>query len=310
MNTKKWRFEEIDILLVDPDLNFRQSMVASLSGQGFKLIRQGNRHSMLEENIKLAVPDLLICDNDLPDGDFSTFIHAMRHEGDNPFLPVICMVQNPTVDEVRKVIDSGADDLLIKPVSPQQMMDRIITLIKARKPFVVTSDYIGPTRRAPKRSFNDIPLMEVPNPLRAKALGETSKITQAVIDAAVAEINLQKLERYANQICYLVDRIVPVLEKREFDNETKDNLNRLLFVGEDTSRRQVGTRYAHVSDLCQSLITVTGTLIEARTECVAKDIELMKHLAQAIQAGFDATEGTVEAARKISASVNRDQALK
>jgi len=308
MNKKKWRFEEIDILLVDPDLNFRQTMAASLGGQGFRVPRQGNRLSMLEENIKQVMPDLLICDSDLPDGDFTSFMHTMRHEGDNPFLPVICMVQNPTVDQVRKVIDSGSDDLLTKPVSPQQLMERIIVLIKARKPFVVTSDYIGPTRRAPNRSFNDIPLMEVPNPLRAKALGEASKLTQSLIDDTISEINLQKLERYANQICYLVDRIAPVLETGEPDQETKDNLNRLLFVGEDMSRRQVGTKYAHVSDLCQSLITVTGTLNEAEAECMPKDIELMKHLAQAIQAGFDADEATAEAARKISASVNRDQA--
>ncbi len=307
----KLSLDAVDVLLVDQDLNFRQSMAASFVGKGFKIVRQGNKLSNIHENMDIAMPDLLIGDCDLPGGDFCAMVLQLRHYGANPFLPVIAMLQNPTEDLVGKAINSGVDFLLTKPVSPSLLFERIEALIKARKPFVVTSDYIGPTRRPPDRDDDaGIPLMEVPNSLRAKATGMTENTSQEVIDAMVAEINLQKLERHANQIGYLVDRIVPVLDKGAPDGDTAAHLDRLLFVTEDTARRQAGTVYAHVSDLCQSLITVTRNLIAAGIDAEPKDVGLLNHLSQAVQAGFDATQDTADAARKISATVDRNQALK
>lgn len=307
----KLSFNAVDVMLVDSDLNFRQSMAASFVGKGFKIIRQGNKLNAIHGNMKIAMPDLLIGDCDLPDGDFCALVLHLRHYGANPFLPIIAMLQNPTEALVGKAINSGADFLLTKPVSPSLLFERIEALIKARKPFVVTSDYIGPTRRPPDRDEDGgIPLMDVPNSLRAKATGGKENISQQAIDAMIAEINLQKLERHADNIGYLVDLIVPVLNKGVADMNTAAHLNKLLFVAEDTARRQTGTVYAHVGDLCQSLITVTRSLIAAGADARPKDLGLLKHLAQAIQASFDATQETADAARKISATVNRNQALK
>lgn len=307
----KLSFKAVDVLLVDSDLNFRQSMAASFVGKGFKIVRQGNKLSTIQDNINVAMPDLLIGDCDLPDGDFCDMVLHLRHYGVNPFLPIIAILQHPTEALVGKAINSGADFLLTKPVSPSLLFERIEALIKARKPFIVTSDYIGPSRRPPERDKDSaIPLMDVPNSLRAKAMGIKEKIGQEVIDAMVAEINLQKLERHANQIGYLVDRIVPVLDKGEPDGNTAAYLNKLLFVAEDTARRQAGTVYAHVSDLCQSLITVTRSIITAGADAGPKEVDILKHLSQAVQASFDATQETADAARKISATVNRNQALK
>ncbi len=315
--SNKLNFNEVDVLLVDPDLNFRQGMAASFVGKGFKIVRQGNKLSNIRDNMNLVMPDLLIGDCDLPGGDFCDLVLELRNYGANPFLPIIAMLQNPTEPLVRKAINSGADFLLIKPVSPNLIFERINALIKARKPFVVTSDYIGPSRRPPDRDDDDgIPLVDVPNSLRAKATGITENTSQEDIDALVAEINLQKLERHANQIGYLVDKIVKVMEKGAPDRDTAANLNKLLFVAEDTARRQTGTVYAHVSDLCQSLITVTGSLIAAAAAAndaandMVKDVALLKHLSLAVKAGFDTNRDTAYTARRISATVNRNRALK
>src|SRR3546814_1821103 len=62
--------------------------------------------------------------------------------------------------------------LLVKPLSTRIILDRIETVALHRKPFVVTSDYIGPDRRkAVARRDSNVPLIEVPNPLREKMLG-------------------------------------------------------------------------------------------------------------------------------------------
>lgn len=306
----KLRFDTVDVLLIDPDLNFRHSMATSFISEGFNTVRQGNKLSNISDNINVAMPDLLIGDCDLPDGDFCNYVSELRHYGVNPFLPIIAMLQTPTEDMVRKAINSGADFLLTKPVSPGQIFERIAALIKARKPFVVTSDYIGPSRRPPEREDHSIPLMDVPNTLRAKATGIMENTSQQAIDLVIADINLQKLERHSNQIGYLVERIVPALQNGLADKDTAAHLDRLLFVAEDMARRQSGTVYSHISDLCQSLISVTRTLVTAGSNPTSKDVNLLSQLSRAVQAGFDATQDTADAARKISATVNRDQALK
>ena len=60
-------------------------------------------------------------------------------------------------------------------------MERINYLAGNRKPFVVTSEYIGPDRRSGRKlkegeeadPSDDVPRIEVPNTLGAKASGES-----------------------------------------------------------------------------------------------------------------------------------------
>ena len=78
-------------------------------------------------------------------------------------------------------------------------------------------------------------------------------------------------------------------------------LKRLLYVAEDSRRRMVGTKYDHVSELCQSLIKVTTDIQAAGGSPESKDVKLLNPLSQAIQAGFGT--GTDAAARDISISV-------
>lgn len=303
------RFDEINTLIIDPDRVSLDVVKMILRNNGFRRLRQGTSRAFIESSFREEMPDLLICEADLGDDSFHDLIHALRHHeiGSNPFLPVIAVARQPTPRLVHSVINSGADDLVPKPISTAHLLKRIEILIEARKPFVVTSEYIGPDRRNSKERGSDIPLVEVPNSLRAKATGESNaEIDAQAIAAAIDEINIQKLERYAIQIGYLVDHIVPALEGgRPADQETQNLLGRLLYVAEDTSRRMVGTKYEHVSDLCQSLIKVTRDIQAALPKPAAKDMKLLAPLSQAIARGFDSAEETAKAARRISTSIGR-----
>ena len=302
---EKLNFELVDVLLVDTDLNTRQNIRNILYDTGFRKLRFGRRLTELRAALAVSMPDLLISETEFPDGDFCELIYAIRHHdiGTNPFLPVIGLTGNPTPEMVKRVIECGADALLAKPLSAAQVMERISDLIRERKPFVVTSDYIGPDRRKEAKRKSDISMMEVPNSLKVKATGrkeETDEI-QRTIDAAIEEVNLCKLERHALQIAILVDKIVPDLEKGVVDEPVQGLVKRLLYVAEDSSRRMVGTKYDHVSELCRSLIKVTSAIRAAGDNPESKDVRLLKPLSQAIQVGFGADTAAV--ARDISVSV-------
>lgn len=309
----KYVFDQIDILLIDPERSVRNAIRNVLIDNGFRHVTLGTGMSDIDSKFRIGMPDLLIADTKLKDGNLNKFVYELRHHviGTNPFMPVIATAWSPTTDDVRAIVQSGADDMITKPLSAGQILQRINGLIRARKPFVVTSGYIGPDRRKPGKDHDrgmNIDPIEVPNVLRAKAVGEKRmdvQQIQAQIDACIKKVNLEKLDRHAHQITWLVDRIVPGLAFGGPDEDTRKSLNRLLYVGEDVARRMIGTRFEHVGDLCKSLIDVTHRIIDAGDFPVPKDIDLLKPLAQSIQRGFDVRDkDAARAAREISNTVS------
>ena len=298
-------FDKVEVLLIDPDTIYRQAMFSMLRGLGIRNIRQGASMIEIKQAFLVSKPDLLISETTLPDGNFCNFVYGLRHHNidGNPFMPVLALTADPTGDLVKKVIDSGSDDLLTKPLSASQLSDRINGLVQSRKPFVVTSDYIGPTRRKGTARESNVPLLDVPNTLREKATNQRpDSDLQNAIDEAIALVNLQKLERYGVQIVYLADHIVPALLMGQIDDEVRGHIVRLNYVAGDTSRRMKGTKYDHISDLCQTLIKVAKDIHEAGDDPSMRDIRLLKPLSTAIQVGFET--GTAATAREIVASLN------
>ncbi len=311
---EKLALDQIDILLIDPDRAVRSTIRNILVDNGFRNVSVGSGIADIQTKFQIAMPDLLISDIKLGDGNFSDFVYKVRHHdvGGNPFLPIIATAWSPTSDDVRSVVQSGADDIVAKPLSAGQLLQRIMMLIKARKPFVVTSAYIGPDRRKAgddhDRGGQHIEQVRVPNVLRAKALGDgraNIALIQREIDACSQKVNLQKLDRHAHQALWLVERIVPGLAFGGPDESTLRSLERLLYVAEDIGRRMVGTPFAHVGELCQSLINVTGRILEAGDFPAPKDVDLLRPLATAIQRGFsESGEDVAHMAHEISESVS------
>lgn len=314
---EKLALDQIDILLIDPDRAVRSTIRNILIDNGFRNVTMGSGLEDIKTQFQIGVPDLLISDIKLEDGDFDAFVYSVRHHdvGSNPFLAIIATAWSPTTDDVRGVVQSGVDDIVAKPLSAGQLLQRIKMLIKARKPFVVTSAYIGPDRRKPgedhDRGGMHIEQVKVPNVLRAKAMGEGRiSITdiQREIDACSKKVNLQKLDRHAHQAMWLVEHIVPGLAFGGPDESTARSLERLLYVAEDTGRRMVGTPFEHVGELCKSLIEVTGRIIASGDFPAPKDVDLLKPLAKAIQRGFDEKDtSAARTVREITKSVSTKQ---
>ena len=130
--------------------------------------------SVVSEVVDNNAVDLIVAENELQDGKISDLTRRIRHHeaGDNPFLVVITLMEELTSEAINNVIDSGTDDLLTKPISPALLIERVESLTRERKRFVVTTDYVGPTRRRKSRpGSQEIPEFKVPNSLQLKAAG-------------------------------------------------------------------------------------------------------------------------------------------
>ncbi len=304
---ENFSFENIRVLIGDPNREVRDGIRGGLYGHGFRYIMVTDRMSVVETAVDTSKVDLLVCDTELPDGDLYDLVYRIRHHelGDNPFIVVTALITEPTPKMVKRFFDAGCDDLVPKPISTGLLFERVMNLARNRKPFVVTSDYIGPNRRAgPRSGIQQNPQIVVPNPLKAKAADDASaEDLQAEIDRVTNVLNEQKMERHAYQINNLVERIVPLYEDGTADESVTPHLDRLLYVSEDISRRLEGTRYDHVGELCQSMVNVVRAVLQAPLSPDAKDIALLPELAQAIECAFQPREHVVALANDISATV-------
>ena len=306
---ENFSFENIRVLVGDPNREIRDAVRGGLYGHGFRYIIVTARMSVVETAVATNSVDLMICDTELPDGDFYDLVYRIRHHelGDNPFIVVTALITEPTPNMVKKIFDAGCDDLVPKPISTGLLFERVVNLARNRKPFVVTSDYIGPNRRAgPRSGIQQDHEIDVPNPLKAKAADDASaEDLQAEIDRVANLLNEQKMERHAYQINYLVECVVSLYEDGTADESVTPHLDRLLYVSEDISRRLQGTRYDHVGELCQSMVNVVRAVRQAPLSPDAKDIALLPALAQAIKCAFEPKENVAELAHDISESVKR-----
>jgi len=304
-----FRFENIHLVLGEPNPHIREGLKAALFANGFRGITDCHSIEKLVDVLDTPTIDVILCDVGLPGGSFCDVVHRMRHNtlGRNPFVLILATTGDPTMTMVRQVIDAGVDDLLVKPLAMDILLERIGNFARGRKPFVVTHDYIGPDRRKSPRD-GEAPkteLIEVPNPLRSKVVGGADLVNlQRMIDNATARLNEHKMERYSVQVGFLVERIVAFYDGAGSIDELLGDLDRLLFIGEDLSRRLCGTSYAHVAELALSLVALVGRILDRPATPEQVDIDLLGKLALAIRRAFSADQQDAVAAQAISDTIS------
>lgn len=292
------QLENIRVVLAEPNQNLRRSIKSILVKAGMKNVLDTDDISQVRRVIDNDLVELVIGDDSSEYGDFNKLIYDMRHRdvGENPFLIAVTMLQNPSSDVIRGAMNSGTDHILAKPVEPDALINLIIELTQSRKRFVVTTDYIGPDRRTTARPGTmTIPQIDVPNPLRQRMTGQMRETTQRrTIETAWGKINEQKVERYAFQIGWLLDRIVPEvgIDSEEYSDDFHAHVSRLIKVSRDMSKRIDKTSFAHVKEK-----TMTMTyLVEESMEngFTPEGVILLLKLSDIISDSFDANRFTLD----------------
>lgn len=298
----------VNVVFADEDSAFRSGLRDALVREGYESVEDCRTLGQVEAAFAAGLPDLLVIDARMEGGKSFDLIGRVRRGelGRNPFVVIMVTLWQPDGALVHRVIESGADDLLLKPVSTAVLIDRIRKLARERQRFVVTTDYIGPQRRK-SRTKDDteaglkLDLIEVPNTLGAKSRGEAidDDALQAMIAAAQVEINEQRLKRNAPAIAALVREIVPAWQEGRDDAVTRRRVEALANLAEDVSARLHGTRFVHVSDLCDALGGIAGAVRGGAPD--ARSVALLTPLSDAIGASFNPEEKSAAFAEQVVA---------
>ena len=74
--------------------------------------------------------------------------------GVNRFVPIIMVTGYTETSLKKEARDAGVDDFLGKPISPQSLLGRIISVMDNRRPFYEADGYFGPDRRTKAEKYS------------------------------------------------------------------------------------------------------------------------------------------------------------
>lgn len=72
-----------------------------------------------------VIPDLILMDINLPDIDGLEATQRIKSDGRTAHIPIIALTANAMSGDREKFLESGCDDYLSKPVSKDDLLDKI-----------------------------------------------------------------------------------------------------------------------------------------------------------------------------------------
>ncbi len=209
----------IRMLLGEANPNVRSSLRTSLFRHGLRGIQDSASALRSHELLGEQPFDLVVLDASMEDSDVLGIVRLVREHrlSKDPFVNVILIADPPHPDMARRLVNAGADAVLIRPISVQVLHARINLLIESRRPFVVTQDYIGPERRTePRQGAMLVPEIQVPSSLKNRAYGRTDdELHMKAVSTSWEIVKKKRAERLIYQIGWLAKRILPEAGKED-----------------------------------------------------------------------------------------------
>jgi response regulator RpfG family c-di-GMP phosphodiesterase len=133
------------VLVVDDDSRVLELLQITLGGRGYRVLTAHDG----EEALELArrdKPDILVLDVRLPRKNGIEVCEALRKDPDFAALPILMMSGNASTDSRVQGLRAGADDYLVKPFSPRELllkMQRILERTHDRELLALKTEVLG-----------------------------------------------------------------------------------------------------------------------------------------------------------------------
>jgi two-component system KDP operon response regulator KdpE len=120
------------ILLVEDDRELRATLHAALEVEGYRVFTAASladAHALLAHAAQPQGIDLVLLDLGLPDGDGQSLLSALRRAHATPVI--VISAREGDGSKIR-LLDSGADDYLVKPFSIGELLARLRVALRHR----------------------------------------------------------------------------------------------------------------------------------------------------------------------------------
>jgi phosphate regulon transcriptional regulator PhoB len=126
------------VLIVEDEPDIRDLLVFHLEREGYQVVKCRNGVEALRA-AHASPPDLVLLDLMLPEMDGLEVCRRLRQDPATQGLPIVMLTARG--DEVDRVLglEMGADDYVVKPFSPRELIARIRAVLRRARPAAGTA---------------------------------------------------------------------------------------------------------------------------------------------------------------------------
>ncbi len=117
------------ILIVDDIMSVRAGIRKTLTTVGFKNVREASDGREAFNIIQNDSIDLVLCDFMMPIVDGAEFTKRMKASSRFKNIPIIMITVAAQKNDVLHAIKAGVDDYLLKPFTPDMLLDKLSNCI-------------------------------------------------------------------------------------------------------------------------------------------------------------------------------------
>ncbi|BAU14118.1 cyclic diguanylate phosphodiesterase (EAL) domain protein [Leptolyngbya sp. NIES-3755] len=123
------------ILVIEDDELIRQNLLEILELEGFRAIEAENGEVGIQKARSL-LPDLVLCDICMPELDGYGVLESLRSTSQTSTIPVIFLTAKSEQSDLRRGMNLGADDYLVKPCSVHELIGAISSRLKKQAAYL------------------------------------------------------------------------------------------------------------------------------------------------------------------------------
>ncbi|HEX5216911.1 MAG TPA: response regulator transcription factor [Vicinamibacterales bacterium] len=117
------------VLVVEDNLDIANLIKHYLEGAGHTIEQLASGREVLPR-VRQAAPDLIVLDLMLPGMDGLMVCQALRQDASTAAIPVIMLTARGEESDRIRGLELGADDYIVKPFSPKEMVARVAALLR------------------------------------------------------------------------------------------------------------------------------------------------------------------------------------
>ncbi len=117
------------ILVVEDEIAIRQMIRFALDRAGFSVL-EASQTRAARRYLHRSLPDLILLDWMLPQESGIDFARQLKRDRQTQNIPIIMLTAKASEDCKVQGLDAGADDYIVKPFSPKELVARIQAVLR------------------------------------------------------------------------------------------------------------------------------------------------------------------------------------
>jgi two-component system KDP operon response regulator KdpE len=125
------------VLVIDDEIHIRRLLRISLGKKEYDVFEAENGFDGIQE-VQKSRPDIILLDLNLPDRDGLSVLQEIRTWSS---IPIVILSVRNSEEDIVTLLNSGADDYLVKPFNTEELIARMNVALRHQRPDMKESTF-------------------------------------------------------------------------------------------------------------------------------------------------------------------------